>query len=92
LRVLSVGSSVPLRLFFQGDRMRKKGSIAKSRRIPAGDLRETLKEIHEKLTAAGVPNKSLPGNDLLIGQLPGWFDDEKIDEWVKKYAELVAKK
>jgi hypothetical protein len=66
-----------------------KGSISKARSFDAGTLREILKPIHDKLSKAGVPEARMPSNEAIVSKLLSWLDQDKVAEWVKKYAETM---
>ncbi len=68
---------------------RARGSVAKDREVPADELRDILKPIFDKLRKAKVPEERLPNNDALVSMLLNWIDDDKVNAWIKSYAETM---
>jgi hypothetical protein len=69
---------------------KQKGSISVDRSFPAQELRELLKPIFNKLKKAGVREDRYPSAELILSHLLEWVDDEKVSEWVQKYADVEA--
>lgn len=62
---------------------RPKGSIAKNREFSAAKLRNLLKPIHDKLSAAGIPAVRIPTNDAILSLVLEWVDQDKVDAWIE---------
>jgi hypothetical protein len=69
--------------------MKRKGAIHKGRVIGARKLREFLKPIHARLRRAGVPKSRLPDNDAIVSKLLDFVDDEKVQDWIDRYADAM---
>ena len=54
-------------------------------------VQEVLKPLYAKLKKAGVPEERWPSHEHIISKLIGWSNDEKVDDWVEKYAALEGK-